>query len=506
MKLERVKNSKRNIFHGLSFRLLGTLLPFINRTVLLRVLGIEYLGLNSLFASIIGVLSLAELGFGTAIIFCMYKPIAEDDIETVCGLLEIYKIIYRRIGLIIIVIGLCISPFLEYFISGEVPSGVNIHLVFFIQLSNTVIDYCFFAYRSSILSAYQREDIVSKVASWTLVLQYILQFAILFSTKDYYTYLMVMPFITLIRNIIKYRIASRLFPFCKIKSNKKIDDHIKKDIITKANAFFLHRVGGVVINSLDSVVISAFLGLSATAMFNNYWNISYSVVNTVTIFYSSILAGIGNSVASESKEKNYEKFKQLTVLNNWIVGWCAICLLCLYQPFMKLWVGEDLLFPFHTAVLFVVSFYVSMIRKINHTFKDANGLWFEDRLKPLVSGLVNAILNIIMIQIIGIDGVILSTIISISLIEFPWEVFVLFKTYFKTETFHYYVKLFMSTVIIAFVAFLTYFVSVCVTSHFVNNNISVIIITGMICLVLPNILFFLVWRNQIGFIKTYLRK
>ena len=153
MKLERVKNTKRNVFHGAAFRILSTILPFIDRTILLRILGVEYLGINSLFISILSVLSLAELGFGTAIIYCMYKPVAEDDTETVCALLELYKKIYRWVGTIILGAGICVSPFLKHLISGEVPSDINIYLVFFIQLGNTVISYLFFAYKSSILSA-----------------------------------------------------------------------------------------------------------------------------------------------------------------------------------------------------------------------------------------------------------------------------------------------------------------------------------------------------------------
>ena len=506
MKLERIKNTKRNMVYAVLFRLLNTIFPFINRTILLTVLGVEYLGLNSLFASILGVLSLAELGFGTAIIYCMYKPIVEDDTDTVCALLELYKKIYRWIGLIILAVGICISPFLDKFISGDVPTDINIRLVFFIQLVNTVLSYFFFAYKSSVLSAYQREDVVSKVASWTLVLQSLLQFAVLFVTHNYYVYLIIIPFITLFRNIIIYWLASRMFPLCNKKTDKQLDAETKQEITTKVKALFIHKVGGVITNSLDSVVVSAFFGLSATAIYNNYWYILSSVGNTIAIFYTSILAGIGNSVASENEEKNYEKFNKLTFLNNWVVGWCSICMLCLYQPFMKVWVGEEYLLPFHTTVFFVVCFYVNLIRRINVTFKDACGIWVEDRFKPLISGLVNVALNLILIQLIGMDGVIVSTIISLALVEVPWEVYALFKSYFKRTKKVYYKKLFISTGIITAIAVMTYLITSLITSTCFRNDIAILLVAGIICAVFPNILFYMVWRKQFRFIKTYLKR
>ena len=506
MKLERVKNTKRNVFHGAAFRILSTILPFIDRTILLRRLGVEYLGINSLFISILSVLSLAELGFGTAIIYCMYKPVAEDDTETVCALLELYKKIYRWVGTIILGAGICVSPFLKHLISGEVPSDINIYLVFFIQLGNTVISYLFFAYKSSILSAYQREDVISKVSAGTLILQYLVQYLVILTMHNYYAYLLIVPITTLIRNVFKYFLASRIFPLCNQKTEKRLDEEKKYEILKRVRALFLHKIGGVITNSLDSVVVSAFIGLSATAIYNNYWHIMSSVGNTIAILYVSILAGIGNSVASESIDNNYKKFNRLTIFNNWIVGWCSICMLCLYQPFMKLWVGVEYMFPFHTMVLFVIYFYINLIRRINVTFKDACGIWIEDRYKPLVSGFANVILNIVLIQIIGIDGVLISSIVSLAVVEFPWEVYVLFKSYFARGTRRYYIRMAVSAVFIVLTSIVTYLVAHFAVTKYIYNDVSALVITAIICIVVPNIIFLLVWHDKIRFVKSYLKR
>ena len=436
----------------------------------------------------------------------MYKPIANDDNDTVVALLQIYKKIYRVIGFVVLGIGICLTPFLDRLISGDVPSGINIYFVFFIQLANTVISYFFFAYKANILSAYQREDIVSKVSSWTLILQYIIQFILLFLTKNYYIYLLVIPFITLLRNIVKYYIVSSLFPICNAKTNKKLDPIYKGEVFLKVKALFLHKVGGVITNSLDSVVVSAYIGLEATAIYNNYFYIMTSVGNTIAIFYTSILAGIGNSIASESVQSNYERFKKLTAINNWIVGWTAISMLCLYQPFMKIWVGSEYMFPFRTMILFVVYYYVNLIRRINVTFKDADGIWVEDRFKPLISGLINVALNIFLIQKIGIDGVVISTIISFLLVEIPWEVYVLYKVYFKKRMLEYYIDLVVTALLTAMVALVTYYIVFTFVNRNFNNDYLVLILSGVVCIFIPNILFAAVWWNKLKFIIGYIVK
>lgn len=231
-----------------------------------------------------------------------------------------------------------------------------------------------------------------------------------------------------------------------------------------------------------------------------------SVGNTIAIFYVSILAGIGNSVASESIDNNYKKFNRLTIFNNWIVGWCSICMLCLYQPFMKLWVGVEYMFPFHTMVLFVIYFYINLIRRINVTFKDACGIWIEDRYKPLVSGFANVILNIVLIQIIGIDGVLISSIVSLAVVEFPWEVYVLFKSYFARGTRRYYIRMAVSAVFIVLTSIVTYLVAHFAVTKYIYNDVSALVITAIICIVVPNIIFLLVWHDKIRFVKSYLKR
>ena len=174
-KIERTKNATRNIIFGVILKAYQIIVPFLMRTAMIYLMGVQYLGLNSLFTSILQVLNLAELGVGSAMIYSMYKPIAEDDNATICALMKLYKTYYRIIGLVIAVIGCALTPFIPKLISGDVPDNLNIYLLYLLNLGATVLSYWLYAYKNCILQAHQRVDIVSKVSLVTSTIQYALQ-------------------------------------------------------------------------------------------------------------------------------------------------------------------------------------------------------------------------------------------------------------------------------------------------------------------------------------------
>ena len=132
------------------------------RTAMLYLMGGQYLGLNSLFTSILQVLNLAELGVGSAMIYSMYKPIAEDNNAEICALMQLYRTYYRIIGFIIAVVGFILTPFIQKLISRGVPQEINISVLYLLNLGATVLSYWLYAYKNSILQVHQRVDIVSK--------------------------------------------------------------------------------------------------------------------------------------------------------------------------------------------------------------------------------------------------------------------------------------------------------------------------------------------------------
>lgn len=491
MVTNRTKNATRNIYWGLMNKSLEVLLPFAVRTVFIKVFGVEYLGLNSLFTSILSVLSLAELGLGSAIVFSMYEPIANDDDETVCALLALYKKIYHIIGIIILVTGLILTPFITYLIDGDYPKEINIYAIFLIQIFNTVISYFLFAYKSALFAAYQRNDLQSKVLSLINILSCGLKILVLLTIKNYYVYVLILPAISIIGNISRAYIASKSFP--SIKCYGVVSDELKKQVKKRVVGLLSFKLYSVIFYSVDTIVISRYLGLAQLGVYNNYYYIQNSIIAFLGVFTTSITAGIGNKMVTNSNEDNYKDLHHLLFMNGWLTGWCAVSLLCLYQPFITIWVGEQYLFPISTMVLMVIYFYLPRVSTLTYSYREAAGLWYEDRIRPLVAAIVNLAVNIILVKAIGINGVLISTLLCSIFINIPWGTHILFKHYFKRSEMEYFAKMALYIVGTCFVGIVTYMISGLVNL----TGILGLSIKLLICVVVPNVLFIIMYcRNK----------
>ena len=480
MKIERTKNTLRNIVFGFGYRILNIVLPFISRTAILYVLGEQYLGLSSLFTSILSFLSLAELGVGGAMVYSMYRPIAENDTATIRALLNLYRKLYRIIGTIILALGLCLIPFLKILVHEELPDDMNFYVLYIIYLINAVLSYWLFAYKNALLQAYQRNDVDSKIAIVITPFSYIVMLGALFLTKNYYAYIIWLPIFTIATNIARLIYVNRSFP--GLEPEGEISKELRESIVKKVKALIGTKLNTVVLNAADNIVMAAFFGLTTIAIYGNYYYIMSSIVGFLGICYSAMTAGLGNSIATESVEKNYNDFMKFSFINSWLVGWCTVCLICLYQPFMYLWVGEDLMFPFYVVLEFGLYFYIYQIRKIPVTYKDAAGIWWEDRFRPYVCMVVNLILNIILVQVIGISGIILSTVFSLC-VSIPWENYTIFKYVFHRGSKEYYQKMFYY----AFTMLIAGLATFALCRPF-GHGFPALILRGCICIVVPNLL------------------
>ena len=497
MKIERTKNATRNILYGVILKIYQLLGPFILRTIFIYTLGMQYLGLNSLFTSILSVLNLAELGVGSALVFSMYKPIAENDTEKICALMNLYKLYYRIIGLIILVIGLVLVPFIPNLISGSVPEDVNIYVLYLINLCATVLSYWMFAYKTCLFGAHQRNDVTSKVSMISSTLQYIVQAVLLVIIPNYYLYLFITIATQIFNNIYAAYKCNKMYP--NYKARGKLPKDEVKIINGKVRDLFTAKLGSVVIGSADSIVISAFLGLSVLGMYNNYYYIMSSVMGFVMLIYSSCTAGIGNSLITETLEKNYKDFKVISLLIGWIISICTVCFLVLYQPFMEIWVGKEYMFDIKVVILFCIYFVVHTLSMLWATYKDAAGIWHEDRYRPLIGALVNLGLNIFFVKVIniGVYGILLSTIISYVLISMPWLIYNLSKVLFKRSLYRYLFEVARMLMVTLITSVIVYLLCDLITLNIWQE----IIIKAIICLIIPNISMYIFFRKNSEFLK-----
>lgn len=499
MKIERTKNATRNMMFGWILKIYQIAFRFIMRTAMIYLMGVQYLGLNGLFTSVLQVLNLVELGVGSAMVYYMYRPIAEDNEREICALMRLYRTYYRVIGTVVAVLGLILLPFVPHLIKKDLPDGINVYILYLLNLMATVLSYWLFAYKNSLLSAHQRIDIISKVTLITNTVQYILQFLVLWFLKDFYLYLIVALATQVLTNISTAVVVTKLYP--NYKPVGKLDSQIVKGINARIRDLFTAKIAVVILNSVDTIVISAFLGLKILAMYQNYFYILNSIIEMVAVVFGACMAGIGNSVIVETKEKNYIDLKKFTFIISWVSGFCSCCLLCLYQPFMEIWVGNELKLEFNVVICFCIYYYVYETNQLLNIYKDAYGMWHEDRFRPLVAALANLTMNLIMVQFWGLYGVIISTIIALLFIEIPWLLKNLFTLLFDKSQ----LKDFIGQII--FYALVT--IVVCVITNFICSFINLerwptIIVRGIICCIVPNVMFFSAYHRKDEFEQSIL--
>ena len=480
----RTKNTQRNIIWGMVNKVVILVVPFIIRTIIIKALGADYLGLTSLFTSILQVLNLTELGFSSAVVFCMYKPIAEKDTDTICALMNMFRKVYRIIGVVILIVGVLISLFLSKLISGTWPAEINIYILYYIYLANTVVSYLLFAYKSALLTAHQRSDIDVNITTVTFFIQYLAQIIAIAVFKNFYIYAILYVVFTTIGNIVRAIIANRMFPQYVCRGN--LTDLQKADIKKRVIGAFIQKICATTRNSFDSIFLSAFLGLTTITIYGNYYYILSAVHGILTVIITALTASVGDSIARESVEKNLYDMKKFTFMYAWISGWCTVCMLCLYQPFMEIWVGKDLMFPFQTVIIYCVYFYSLTVGDVRSVYTTGSGLWWEGRYRSIAETVANIILNWTLGKYFGVNGIIVATIISILVINFLWGTQILFKYYFKEKNpVIFYLEHVLYAVVVVVVCFISF--NVCKIVNF--KGIGGLITKAIIITIVSNLIF-----------------
>lgn len=455
--MSRSSNSIKNITYALIGQSIGLIVSFFSRLVFIRCLGTEYLGLNGLFTNILTVLSLAELGVGEAITFSLYKPLSTKNSEKCLMLMSFYKKVYIIIGIIILLVGVSITPFLNFFIS-DIPDIPNISIIYILFVINSAASYMF-SYKRNLIIADQKRYIATIYRYSFYSALNILQIIVLLLTNNYILFLSLQILNTIIENLLISVKANRMYPF--LNSNKKIplDTESKTQIIKNTKAMMMHKIGGIVVSSTDNIIISKFINLVTVGLYSNYYLIINALNTIIGQFFSSILASVGHLFATESKEKCYSVFNRVYFLNYCIYSTSSICLLVLFNSFIELWLGKNYILTPQVVLILVINFYVTGMRKSAITFKEAAGLFYNDRWKSILEAIINLFFSIILVQYFGLLGVFIGTFIS-SVTVCVWiEPFVLYKNGFDKSLKEYFKKYFcycFATIISAIVSVLLF--------------------------------------------------
>lgn len=491
MKLDVKKNTAINVIWGTINKIVLTIFPFLTRTIIIRTLGADYVGLSGLFNSILSFLNISDLGISTAIVCTMYAPIANDDHETICALMRFYRNCYRVIAGIIIIAGVALIPFLHLFINGDIPSNIDIYILYIIYLANTISGYTFLAYRDCLFSSHQQNNATYKIQTFTMTLQYMGQIAVLLIFKDYYLYAIFLPASTILYNLLVAYQSQKRYPqyCCKGKVPENILGQIKRQVM----GLVIGKVNVAVRNSLDSIFISSFIGLIAVGMYSNYYMVISSVMAFIDIISVSLVAGVGNRIVLKTKEENYMDFNHMFFCSQWLIGFCAICVFCLIQPFMRIWAGERLLFKNGMAIICGLYVLIGKINLIGGVYLGALGLWWQMKVYNIIDIPMNILMNWFFVYKWGAYGVVLATVICLVTYGIPLTTRVLFKNYFGINKYKKFLSLIYKYMAISIlVGVVTY--SICMFE--MGNNFGNLLFRLGVCLFVPNILYWIIYHRS----------
>ena len=423
--MNRTSNTIRNIKFALAGQVLGIFISLVSRRSFVVFLSAEYLGLNGLFSNLLSMLSLAELGVGAAIVYSLYKPIAENNVSEIKSLMLLYKKTYTAVGIFILVSGCSLTPFLQLFIK-EMPAIPNIKLIYIIFVVNSATSY-FFTYKRSLITANQQFYIVSIYRYGFYFVLNIAQIIVLSLTRNFTFYLLLQTTSTLLENILLSKKADCLYPFLLEKEVKPLPNHTKSEVKKNVFAMIFHKIGGVIVFSTDNILISKLVGLTAVGIYSNYMMIRQALNIITGLTFQSVSASLGNLNVLGSDKRKLEIFQIINFVGAWTFGFCSICLTVLINPFISLWLGKEYLFSTPIVFWIVLAYYVSGMRSACGTARDVMGIFWYDRYKPLFEVTINIIASVILGKKFGVAGIMAGTVISTMTTCFWVEPLVLYR-------------------------------------------------------------------------------
>lgn len=486
--------SVKNSITSLISNLVATVLGFIAQACFIRVLGAEYLGLNGLFTNVLTVLSFFELGIGNAIVFHLYKPISNNNVEKMKSLMNFYKKAYNIIALVVLVCGLMIIPFLNIIV-GKITIDINIVLIYIMFLISTVSSYLLM-YKRNLIYANQKSYIINIVHIAYLVILNFFQLLFLYLTKNYYIYLGIKIVCQILENIVNSVIANKLYPFIKEKNIAQLDKDTRTDIFNKVKALIFHKVGTVVVTGTDNILISSFFGVKLVGLYSNY-SIIINAVNTLFgQIITSTTASVGDLLTTKDTNKKYNVFSKVRFINFILASIGSIGIFVSSESFISLWVGKEYILNNFIVIVLILNCFQNIMKCTYNTFKDSGGIWIEDRHIPIIESIVNLICSLVFLHVFGLAGVFIGTLISsliLWLYSYPKYVY---NKLFKRSYIQYLKETLSYLIIFVFSAFITYVIA---KRIYINNIYLEFIKCLILSLIIPSIIYIIIFRKTNDF-------
>lgn len=494
----RTENSIINSAMSIVTQVLTVVLNFAVKTVFIKMLSDEYLGVNGLFTNIITMLSLADLGIGIAIPYSLYKPLAKKDEHKINVLMNFYKKVYTIIGIAVLLIGLSLTPFLGLIIK-DIPKNVpHLSLIYILFVIHSASSY-FFVYKKFLIDSDQKGYITSRIIFTFSTLLSIIQIILLVTTKNYILFLLSSIILVIIQNIYISSKANKLYPFIKNKTDEKLEKEDMEGIKKNVSSLFIYKVGTVIMNGTDNIIISKFIGLIIVGFYSNYVLIINSITTVLNQIFNAITSSIGNLVVTTNKKRSKEVYDNLNFANFWLYALFGVCIIVLINPFINIWIGKKYVMGFSIVFLLVLNFYVLGMQSVTNSFRNAYGLFWIAKYRPIIMVIINIVISVVLVQFIGIEGVLIGTLIS-RLVTTAWlDPYIVHKYGFEISPKSYYIDYLKYLVIfIAISIIFNYFVSMITI-----NNIFILILIAILVVISVNVLLVLLFFKTSEFNYFY---
>lgn len=485
----RTEYSARNTTIAMFSRVIAIVMGYATRVVFTHTLSESYVGINGLFTDILNVLALSELGVGTAITFALYRPIAEKDIEKQKSLMKLFQALYRIVALLITAAGLLVIPFMDYFVHDAYDVD-HILLIYLLYLLNSVVSYLFI-YKKTLVDAYQLSYIGVMYHTVFLLIQDVIQMVILVTTHNFILFLLIYLFCTVGNNICMARKADKLYPFLRDKDIKPLDKEEKSSIIRNIRAMLMHKIGTVVVNNTDNLLISVMVGIVSVGKYSNYYLIIGSIRQVLDQAFQGITASVGNLGVTEEKERVGEVFRSSFFIGQWFYGFATICIYELVNPFVVISFGEDYLFSRNIVFVLCMNFFVTGMRQATLVFRDSMGLFWYDRYKSLFEAVINLVVSIVLTLQFGIVGIFLGTFVSTMTTSFWIEPYVLYRKKLHAPVYPYFIRYGIYTLVVIAAGLLTDLFC----SMVGGGPVQVLVVRLFICASVPNLLLLLCYHR-----------
>lgn len=491
MEVSRSRSSLYNMLSSFLYYFVNLLGGMIGRKVMLMTMGIEYQGISGLFGNIISMLGIAELGIGAAIVYHLYKPLKNHDLDTIAACMNFYRKCYIVISVVVAFVGGILVFFLDFFI-GENSLPLNMQVVYLMTLSEVVVSYSF-TYKRSILYADQKNYCVSIADTLYIFVNSIITIVALYVTHNYYLYLLIKIILRVLENIAINFYVDKKYSFLKDKKDKKISKDILDDIILKVKGLLFHKIGSYIVVGTDNILISKFIGLASVGVYSNYSMIVSAVEGLFGRIVDSTVASVGNLLVDDDAKKNMKLFEELQLVNLAITNFTTTSLLCLLTTFIAFYFGKDYTLNYTLVIVIVCNYMLNSLRKVYGVFKTAAGIQYEDRFVPLIEGAVNLIVSLLLINYFGFIGVFLGTVIS-NIVIYSYTFPKLIYMDLLGGTILGYIKDLINNILTISIGACTTIAITCIIPF--SNLFLQLIIRIILCIIVPNLLFVLIYHKN----------